>query len=33
MPEIKWEKDVDAAFSKARSEQKTLLLDFSAAPL
>lgn len=29
---VQWNKDVDAAFAKAKSENKPLLLDFSAAP-
>lgn len=30
---IEWREDVDAALADARSAQKPLLLDFTAAPL
>jgi hypothetical protein len=29
---IEWRKDIDAALAEARSAQKPLLLDFTAAP-
>ena len=29
---VQWIKDVDNAFSKAKSEHRPVLLDFSAAP-
>jgi hypothetical protein len=29
---VSWEKDVDAALTKAKAHDKPLLLDFSAAP-
>ena len=33
MATIEWERDVDAALDRARSEGKPVLLDFSAAPM
>jgi len=33
MAEINWLKDVDAALAQAKSTQKPVLLDFSAAPM
>ncbi len=30
---IQWMKDVDAALSEARTKQRPLLLDFTAAPM
>lgn len=33
MPEIHWQKDVDAALKEARTSGKPVLLDFSAAPM
>jgi len=33
MTAINWQKDVDAALTKAKEEQKQILLDFSAAPM
>ncbi len=30
---VNWAKDVDAALNDARSSQKPVLLDFSAAPM
>ncbi len=32
MSPINWVKDVDAAFKQAKSQNKPVLLDFSAAP-
>ena len=32
MSPINWLKDVDAAFKQAKSQNKPVLLDFSAAP-
>jgi len=32
MSPINWLKDVDAAFTQAKSQNKPVLLDFSAAP-
>ncbi len=32
MTSITWLKDVDAAFTQAKSQNKPVLLDFSAAP-
>jgi hypothetical protein len=29
---VNWKKDVDAALAEAKSENKPLLIDFSAAP-
>lgn len=29
---VEWKKDVDAALAEAKSENKPLLIDFSAAP-
>jgi uncharacterized protein YyaL (SSP411 family) len=29
---VNWKKDVDVAFSEAKSQDKPLLIDFSAAP-
>jgi uncharacterized protein YyaL (SSP411 family) len=29
---VNWIKDVDTAFSKAKSEHRPVLIDFSAAP-
>jgi hypothetical protein len=29
---VNWKKDVDAALSEAKSQNKPLLIDFSAAP-
>jgi hypothetical protein len=29
---VNWERDVDAALAKAKTEKRSLLLDFSAAP-
>jgi uncharacterized protein YyaL (SSP411 family) len=29
---VEWNKDVDAALSQAKAENKPLLIDFSAAP-
>jgi len=33
MADIQWRKDVDAALQEAKTKQKPLLLDFSAAPM
>jgi len=33
MPEIRWQKDVDAALKESKTERKPVLLDFSAAPM
>ena len=33
MAEIPWIKDIDEALARAKSEQKPVLLDFSAAPM
>jgi len=33
MPEIRWQKDVDAALKEAKAVRKPVLLDFSAAPM
>lgn len=30
---VNWNKDVDAALSQAKQQNKPLLLDFSAAPM
>jgi hypothetical protein len=30
---ISWRKDIDSAFEEARTKQRHLLLDFSAAPM
>ena len=32
MPQIAWQKDVDAALTQSRASGKPVLLDFSAAP-
>ncbi len=29
---VDWKKDVDAAFAEAKTQNKPLLIDFSAAP-
>ena len=29
---VNWDRDIDAALAKAKTEKKPLLLDFSAAP-
>ncbi len=33
MPEIVWQKDVDAVLKQAKAARKPVLLDFSAAPM
>jgi len=33
MPEVRWQKDVDAALMEAKAARKPVLLDFSAAPM
>jgi uncharacterized protein YyaL (SSP411 family) len=30
---VQWNKDIDAALSEAKQQNKPLLLDFSAAPM
>ena len=30
---IAWEKDIDAAFARARASDRPLLVDFNAAPM
>jgi len=32
MPQIAWQKDVDAALGEARASGRPVLIDFSAAP-
>jgi uncharacterized protein YyaL (SSP411 family) len=33
MADISWNTDIDAAFARARQDDKPVLLDFSAAPM
>jgi uncharacterized protein YyaL (SSP411 family) len=33
MPNISWLNDADAALTKAKAENKPILLDFTAAPM
>jgi hypothetical protein len=30
---VQWEKDIDAGITKAKQENRAVLLDFSAAPM
>jgi hypothetical protein len=30
---VQWERDIDAGLAKAKSENRAVLLDFSAAPM
>jgi hypothetical protein len=33
MTDIQWQKDADTVLQKGKTEQKPILLDFSAAPM